>query len=41
MKPDRIIVVRHPRARELMRELYKDFSRTHDASSLWGCVTPR
>ena len=37
MKPDRIIVgADTPRARELMRELYKDFSRTHDRILFMG-----
>jgi len=37
MRPDRIVVgADHPRARELMRELYKDFSRSHDRILFMG-----
>ncbi len=37
MKPDRIIVgAGTPKAREVMRELYKDFSRNHDRIFMMG-----
>ncbi len=37
MKPDRIVVgTDTPKARELMRELYKDFSRSHDRILFMG-----
>jgi UDPglucose 6-dehydrogenase len=37
MKPDRIVIgAESPRSRELMRELYKDFSRNHDRILFMG-----